>query len=130
MNLVCPDGSQVAIDVANQYNFIQEDYISIDLAKLINKRFLGKKIEVDYLDYALTDIEKELKKGIYFDKVNALSFKVNQDKEFILTKEHIRDNQDDIKKLINKIGEFYEETSIKTGNKKHYKLTEKKKIKK
>lgn len=123
-------GRQVAIDVANQFDFIQEDYISIDLAKLINKRFSGKNIETDYLDYSLTKIEKEVKKGIHFDKVNTLSIKVNQKEEFLLSKEHIRDNQNEIKKLINKIGEYYEETSIKTGNKKHYKLTEKKKIKK
>ena len=30
-------GRQVAIDLAVQYGFIQDDYISIDIAKLINK---------------------------------------------------------------------------------------------
>ena len=123
-------GRQVTIDYSIQTNFIKDDYISIDLAKLINTRFKGKKIQTDYLTYALTNIEKEVKQGIYYDEVKSMSIRVSRNKQIILTKEHIKNSRDEIKTLLNKIGNHYEETTIKTGRKKHYKLKEKKKLKK
>jgi len=123
-------GRQVAIDIAIQYEFIKDDYISIDIAKLINTRFKGKKIQTDYLDYALTNIEKEVQRGIYYEDVKTMTIKVNGGKDIFFTKEHIKDSRDEIKALLHKIGDYYEETSVKTGKVKHYKLVEKKKLKK
>jgi hypothetical protein len=123
-------GRQVAIDLAMDYDFIKDDYISIDIAKLINKRFKGKKIQTDYIDYALTNIEKEVKEGIYYEDVKMMTIKVNGDKDILLTKEHIKNNKDEITKLHHKTGNYYEETTVKSGKGKHYKLLEKKKTQK
>lgn len=123
-------GIQVAIDLAVQYEFIQDDYISIDLAKLINKRFKGEKIETDYFNYSLSTIEKEVQQGIYYDDVKSITINVNGNKNILLTKERIKDSRDEIKVLLQKTGEYYEESSVRTGKGKHYKLVEKKKLKK
>jgi DNA-binding transcriptional MerR regulator len=123
-------GRQVAIDLAVQYGFIKDDYISIDIAKLINKRFKGKKIETDYSNYSLSTIEKEVQQGIYYDDVKSITINVNGNKDILLTKEHIKNSRDEIKVLLQKTGEYYEESSVRTGKGKHYKLVEKKKLKK
>ena len=123
-------GRQVAIDIALQYQFIQDDYISIDIGKLINTRFKGKKVETDYLDYSLSNIEKEVQKGVYYENVKSMTIKVNGDKDILFTKEHIRDSRHEIKALLQKIGNYYQDTSVKNGKEKHYRLIEKKKLKK
>lgn len=123
-------GRQVAVDLAVQYGFIQDDYISIDIAKLINKRFKGKKIETDYSNYSLSTIEKEVQQGIYYDDVKSITINVKGNKDILLTKEHIKDSRDEIKVLLQKTGDYYEESSIRTGKSKHYKLVERKKLKK
>ena len=123
-------GRQVAINTSIQYQFLKDDYISIDIAKLINTRFKGKKVETDYLDYSLSNIEKEVQKGIYYEDVKSMTIKVNGDKDILFTKEHIKDSRNEIKALLQKIGDHYEKTSVKAGRGKYYKLVEKKKIKK
>ena len=123
-------GRQVAIDLAVQYEFIKDDYISIDIAKLINKRFKEKKIETDYSNYSLSAIVKEVQEGIYYEDVKSITINVNGNKSILFTKEHIKDSRDEIKALLKKTGDHYEESSVRTGKGKHYKLVEKKKLKK
>ena len=53
-----------------------------------------------------------------------------REKDILLTKEHIKNSRDEIKVLLQKTGEYYEESYIRTGKGKHYKLVEKKKLKK
>ena len=123
-------GRQNAIDIALQFNLIKDDYISVDIAKLINSRFKGKEIQTDYLDYSLTNIEKEVQKSIYVDDVKSLTLTIKDDKEILLSKEHIRNSKNEIKALLEKVGDYYEESSVKKGKNKHYKLIEKKKVNK
>ena len=123
-------GRQVAIDLALQYGFIQDDYISIDIAKLINKRFQGKKVETDYSNYSLSTIEKEVQQGIYYDDVKSMTIKVNGNKDILLTKEHIKYSQDEISNLLSKIGNYYEQSTLVKGYRRNYKIIEKKKLKK
>lgn len=59
-----------------------------------------------------------------------MTIKVNGDKDILFTKEHIKDSRNEIKALLQKIGDHYEKTSVKAGRGKYYKLVEKKKIKK
>ena len=122
-------GRQVAIDLAVQCGFIKDDYISIDVAKLINRRFKGKKIETDYSNYSLSSIEKEVQQGIYYEDVKSITINVNGNKDILLTKEHIKDSRDEIKVLLQKTGDYYEECSVRKGKGKYYKLVEKKKYK-
>jgi len=123
-------GRQVSIDLSTQHNFIKEDYISIDIGQLMNKRFKGKRVETDYLDYSLSPVEKEIKKSIHFDQVNSLEINIGKGQWIHLTKEHIRYNQDEISNLLNKIGNYYEQSILVKGNRRNYKVIEKKKLKK
>lgn len=121
---------QTAIDTAVQYDFIKDDYISIDLGRLINTIFKAKKIETDYLNYALSDIVKEVQDGVYFEDVKSITINVQDNRNILLTKEHIKESRDEIKALLKITGDYYEESLIRKGKHKHYKLLEKKKLKK
>ena len=123
-------GRQVAIDLAVQYGFIKDDYISVDLGKLINKRFKGKRVKTDYTNYSLSSIEKEVQRGIYYDDVKSITINVNGNKDILLTKEHIRYSQDEISNLLRKIGNYYEQSTLVKGYRRNYKIIEKKKLKK
>ena len=123
-------GRQVSIDLSTQHNFINDDYISIDIGQLMNKRFKGKRVETDYSNYSLSTIEKEVQQGIYYDDVKSITINVKGNKDILLTKEHIKDSRDEIKVLLQKTGDYYEESSVRTGKGKHYKLVERKKLKK
>ena len=103
---------------------------SIDIGKLINLQFKIKKVETDYMDYSLTNIEKEVQRGVYFDEVKSMKIQINGNKDILLTKEYIKKNSSEIKILLSKIGNHYEETKVKNGKGKYHKLVEKKKIKK
>jgi len=123
-------GRQVAIDISVQYDFIKDDYISIDIGRLINKQFKAKKIETNYTDYSLSTIGREVQKGIYYEDVKSITINVLGNKNILLTKEHIKGSRNEIKALLKKAGDYYEESSVNTGSRKHYKLLEKKKLKK
>ena len=120
-------GRQIDIDLSN--SFIDEDYISIDIPKLVNKLKLGREIKTDYINYSSSKIEKEVIKGIYFEEVSSINIKVG-DKNINIEKEYIKNSKKEIKALLNKVGSYYEETEVKRGNKKFYKLKEMERIKK
>ena len=82
------------------------------------------------MDYSLTNIEKEVQRGVYFDEVKTMKIQINGNKDILLTKEYIKKNSSEIKVLLSKIGDHYEETKVKNGKRKYHKLVEKKKIKK
>jgi DNA-binding transcriptional MerR regulator len=120
-------GRQLSIDTAVQFETIDQDYISIDIPKLINERFKEKKIGTDYLNYSFSKVEKELHRSIYFDDIKTLEVKINDD-SYLLTKEYIRDNQDEIMDILKVIGSHNEESIVRNGKGKYYKLIERKKI--
>lgn len=116
------------IDIDNYSNLIEGAYVSIDLNKVFSNLILDDII-VDYIYYSSTNIEKEIQKGIYLENVKSIKIKVNDD-DILLEKEHIKYSRDEIKSLINKVGDYYEETAVKKGKKKFYKILEMKKTKK
>ena len=121
---------QIDIDFANQIGLIKDDYISIDINKLISVRFKNDEDETDYLNYSFTEIEKEVHKAIYYEDVKSISIHVNGGKEYLIKKEHIVDSKQEIKNLLKKAGTHFEETSVHTGKKVFHKLVEKKKMQK
>lgn len=121
---------QVDIDIANQIQMISEDFIMIDLNKLLNNLFTKKDIKVDYFNYSLTQVEKEVRKALYIDQVKSLHINIGGGKWMVLNKEHIKYNLDDINKLIKNIGDHYELATIVKGHTRNYKIIEKIKIKK
>ena len=56
--------SQRHIDIALQYKMIEDDFISIDLNRIVNEGFKNKNIKTDYVDYSKSNIEKEVTKNI------------------------------------------------------------------
>lgn len=121
---------QKDIDFAKAVGTIDDDYISIDLSQLVRKRFLNVNLNVDYVNYSFTPIEKEVRKALYIDEVNSLSIKINGDSEFIIKKEHIHSSKEKIQSLLNEIGAYFEESKVVEGKKTYHKIVEKKKINK
>ena len=110
-------------------SLLEEDFISIDIPNLVNKLKIAPEIETDYINYSSSNIEKEITKGVYLESLKSIKIKVN-DEDILLEKEHIKYSRDEIKSLINKVGDYYEETTVKKGKKKFYKILEMKKTKK
>lgn len=121
---------QIDIDLASQHNSIQEDYISIDLNRLVQSRLKSKNINTDYIDYSLSNLEKEVRTGIYIQNIKSISIQVINDDDILITKEHIRNSKEEIKNLLINAGNYYEETSVRNGKGSYFKLKEKKKLKK
>ncbi len=116
------------IDLWKSLGTIVDDYISIDLNKLVQRSFKNDKYKADYLNYSLSPIEKEVQKAIYFDDIHSLSLKINN-KEYYLAKEYLQSSKTEVEAMLNMM-DHAETTTIKRGKNKIYILTEKKKIKK
>ena len=120
---------QYSIDIAKQYSFITGNYISIDLNELVNGLLKNKQYEIDYIDYAKSEIEKEVSNSIYLENVDSISIKLNNGEDYIVNKEKIMYSKKEMEMLLNKLQ--YAEASIsKKKNHKVYKVKEKKRIKK
>ena len=122
-------GRQYDIDIAKQFGCISDDYISIDINKIVNHFLKNKQINTDYLDYAKSEIEKEVFHSLYIDNIKSLSVKLNNGKEYLVNKERILSTKKEMEALLNKL-DFAEGSTIKQGKRKYHKIDEKKKIKK
>ena len=121
---------QARIDYMEAIGDIEHDYLSIDMSQLVKRRFKDIDKTIDYLDCGAFPIEKEVIQALYAEEVNSLSIKVNGDKEFILSKEHIHSSKEAIRSLLEKSGKYFEEVKIQQGKKNLHKLIKKKKVKK
>jgi len=121
-------GKQYDIDTATQLGLIQEDYIDIDLTSLVSKVMKSRKSAIDYTDYALTEIEKEVNRAIHFEEVESLSIK-SKGQYFYLTTEHVKETREEISQLLKKAGSHFKEGINHKGSFKQYTLQESKKIK-
>lgn len=120
---------QYSIDVAKQYSLITGNYISIDLNKLVNGLLKNKQYEIDYIDYAKSEIEKEVSNSIYLENVDSISIKLNNGEDYIVNKEKILSSKKEMEMLLNKF-QYAEAFITKKKNHKVYKVKEKKRIKK
>ncbi len=80
------------------------------------------------MNYSLTEIEKEFSKSININSIKSLEIKLKNG-SFYLSKEHIYHNRDEIKSILHNVGDYYEQSVVKKGRGKYYKLTEEKVIK-
>ena len=122
-------GNQLEIDTSLQFQTIQDDYISIDLNKLVNEIINDKSLKTEYLDHSLTPIEKDIKETISSENLQSLFIKVDSGDEYILDKKFIMESSKELNTIFNSL-KYAEATTTKRGTKTIYKLTEKKKIKK
>ena len=120
---------QQDIDMANQLQLISEDFISIDLNKLLDKLFNKKTIRADYFNYSKTNIEKEIFNSFYLEEIKSFSVKITKGDKFLVKKDRITSSKKEMESLLNKL-EYAEGSTIKKGNIKYHKIEEQKRIKK
>lgn len=93
---------QIEIDMATQLGMITEDYISIDLNKLVTKFFNKKKFNTDYLSYAdspKSPLIKEIEKSLSEEDIQQVSVKIGE-KNFLLDKEYLKKSESSAKAII------------------------------
>lgn len=120
---------QTEIDLANYLNNITEDFITIDINKLLNRIIAKKSVKADYFNYNKTEIEKEIFNSLYLDKDKSITIKLNNGKEFLVNKEKVLSSKKEMESLLNKL-DYAQGSTIKRRNKKYHKIEEKKRIKK
>ena len=117
------------IDIALQYKMIEDDFISIDLNRIVNEGFKNKDIKTDYIDYSKSNIEKEVTKNIFEKGIRTIKLTIDNGNEYHLDQEFIIDSKRELEGLFNKL-EFAEKKEKKMGKKIIYKITENKRIRK
>ncbi len=122
-------GNQLEIDISKKFQTIQDDYISIDLNKLVSELINDENLKIEYLDYNLTKVEKDIKQTLSLNNLDSICIKVKSGGNYILDKSYIMSSAQEMKILLNKLK--YADVAIsKKGRKTIYKLTKKKKINK
>ena len=121
---------QVDIDIANQLGYILEDFISIDINKLLNKLLAKKNLKADYLSYSdvpKSNLIKQIEDSVSNNNIKSITIKVKDEDYIIDEKFFLRDKaKANALMSVLKFGELVEK---KNGNKSTYEITKKKKIK-
>lgn len=121
---------QIDIDIANQIHCITEDFISIDLNRLVEKFFKRKRLQTDYLGYA--DIPKsalvqEIEKSLSAEDIQGITIRV-KDKDYAIDEEFFTNDRAKANALMNVL-QFGQLIEKKNAGKSTYQVTNKKKIK-
>lgn len=93
---------QIEIDMANQLDMITEDYIAIDLNKLVQKFFKRRKFKTDYLGYSdkpQTLIIQEVEKTLTEKNVESITVKIRGDNYF-MDKDYLMKSNSSAKAII------------------------------
>jgi len=129
---------QQDIDIANQLALLKEDFISIDMNKLLDNMFTKKTIRANYFHYtkshketkhSKTDIEQEIFNSLYLEEVKSFSVNITKDGNFLVKKERFTDSKKEMESMLNKL-DYAEGSTVKKGKIKYHKIEEKKRIKK
>ena len=121
-------GRQKEIDLSIKKDLITDDFISIDFNKLVHIRSMDRIIETNFLDYSANIALQDLNHNSLLNEFESITIKRKGKGEFLLTKEYILKNRKDFEEIIHFVGAHNESTIIQNGNKKIYKIIEKKKI--
>ena len=129
---------QQDIDIANQLTLLKEDFISIDLNKLLDNMFTKKTIRADYFYYtkseketqhSKTDIEQEIFNSLYLEEVKSFSVNITKDGNLLVRKERFTTSKKEMESMLNKL-DYAEGSTVKKGKIKFHKIKEQKIIKK
>ena len=107
---------QIEIDMANQMGMITEDYISIDLNKLVEK-FFKKKEQTDYLGYAdipKSPIVEEIEKSLSESDIECVTIKISG-KNYLMDKEYLKKNRNDAVAIIGMLQHAENKEVIRNG---------------
>lgn len=122
---------QSDIDIANQLNLINEDFISIDINKLLDKALTKKKVKADYFNSIktsdnplFTHIEESLSKN----NIQSVTIKTN-DKDYLIDEVFFTKDGREARTLTNML-EYGKVIENKNAGKSTYQITNQKKIKK
>lgn len=120
---------QVDIDIANQMGMILEDFIMIDLNKLLNSIFTKKEIRANYFGQmdVKSPIIKQIESSISKDNVQSVTVRVN-DKDYLIDEKYLVDNKEKASAIINVL-DFGELVEKRHEGKSIFEVTSKKKIK-
>lgn len=119
---------QIDLDIANQMGMVPEDFIMIDLNKLLNNLFIKKDIKADYFKMDVkSPLIKQIETSVAKDNIQSVTIRIN-DKDFIINETYLVKNKNKANAIMNVLdfGEFVEK---KHGGKSTYEVTNKKKIK-
>ena len=121
---------QIDIDLANELKMIEEDFITIDLNKLMNKLVQKKGIKTDYLGYSAlpqSEISKQIENSLSAKDIESLTIKV-KGTEYIVDEEYFFQDRTEANALSSalRFGRIVENIS---SGKSSFQVTSKKKIK-
>jgi len=122
---------QIDIDIANASGLLQEDFISIDMNKLVSKFHIGKNIKTDYLGYSdvpKSPIQRKVEESLSTDDIQSLTIKV-KDKDYVVDEEFFINDRAKANALMS-ILDFGKLVENKNAGKSTFQITNKKKIKK
>ena len=122
---------QSDIDIANQLNLINEDFISIDINKLLDKALTKKKVKADYFNSIktsdnplFTQIEESLSKN----NIQSVTIKTN-DKDYLIDEVFFTKDGKEARTITNML-QYGKVIENKNAGKSTYQITNQKKIKK
>tara|TARA_B110000259_G_C13964190_1_gene381933 strand:- start:17 stop:832 length:816 start_codon:yes stop_codon:yes gene_type:complete len=120
---------QVDIDISNQTQMIPEDFIMIDLNKMLDNFFTKKGIGADYFDPldSKSPLIKQIESSISKDNIQSVTVRVN-DKDYLIDEKYLVDNKEKASEIIN-ILEYGELVEKRHKGRSTYEVTNKKKIK-
>lgn len=122
---------QIDIDLANEIECISEDFILIDINKLLNQLLTKKNIKADYLGYSdipKSPLIKQIEESLTADDIQSISIRV-KDKDYIIDEEFFTKDRPKAKALMSVL-QFGRLIENKNAGKSTYQVTNKKKIKK
>tara|TARA_B110000046_G_C13001050_1_gene402160 strand:- start:962 stop:1789 length:828 start_codon:yes stop_codon:yes gene_type:complete len=121
---------QIQIDLANHSGSLTEDFISIDLNKLVQTFFKTKKLSTDYLGYSdipKSPLVKDVEKSLSTDDIQGVTIRVKGN-EYIVDEEFFTKDKAKANALMSML-QFGSLTEKKSAGKSTYSVTNKKKIK-
>lgn len=122
---------QIEIDVANTFECITEDFISIDMNKLVQKFLKGEKFKTNYLGYSdipKSPIQRKVEESLSTEDIQSVTIKV-KDKDYVVDEEFFIKDRAKANTLMS-ILDFGKLVENKNAGKSTFQVTNKKKIKK
>lgn len=96
-------GRQIDVDLSKQSGILEEDYISIDLSRIVKPMFGDKSVAVDYLDYSLPEYAKRAMKAVDVENAKSVKISVSGIKDLLLEREFEVKDKSTIEHLIKKL---------------------------
>ncbi len=120
---------QSEIDIANALQCISEDFISIDLNRLVAMFLKKDEIKPDYLTYLdvpKTELEKEVENSLSMEDIQSITIQV-KDKDYLIDQEFFTTDKNKANTIMSALhyGKLIEK---KNAGKSTYQVTNKKKI--